>query len=130
MRFADEYAGRSREVIVQFQAGLENPDERLRAQNWMVQQASSAYTIASGANPVSNALDMVVLATLSRMVIDDSWVGGAYGARAQNVLDTYRELEAEAWQLIKGLLNEQQIASLHQTIAQWRAKNPNVRAVS
>jgi hypothetical protein len=130
MRFADEYVGRSRESVTRFQDGLKTPEERLVAQSWMVQQASSAYTIASGANPVSNALDMVVLATLSRMVIDDSWVGGAYGARAQNVLDTYRELEAEAWQLIKGLLNEQQIASLHQTIAQWRAKNPNVRAVS
>jgi hypothetical protein len=130
MRFADEYTGRSREAVTRLQVGLESPDQRLIAQNWKVQQASSAYTIASGPNPVSNALDMVVLATLSRMVIDDSWVGGDMGARALEVQATYRSLEAEAWQLLNGVLNEEQVAALHQTIAQWRAKNPNVRAVS
>jgi len=130
MRFADEYVGRSREAVTSLQSGLDNPEKRLLLQNWKVQQAGSAYTIASGANPVSNALDMVVLATLSRMVIDDTWVGGGYGAGVQNVQQTYRSLEAEAWQLVKGVLNQEQIASLRQTIAQWRAKNPNVRAVS
>ena len=130
MRFADEYVGRTREAVTKFQSGVKSPDDRLALQNWKVQQASSAYTIASGANPVSNALDMVVLATLSRMVIDDSWARDGYGAAVRNVQETYRTLETEAWQLVKGVLNEEQIASLHQTITQWRAKNPNVRAVS
>jgi hypothetical protein len=130
MRFADEYAGRTRESVNHFQSGLQNPNERLLAQNWKVQQASAAYTIASGPNPISNALDMVVLATLSRMVIDDTWVGDSYGARAQSVQQTYRSLEAEAWQLVKGVLTEEQVASLHQTITQWRAQNPHVRAVA
>lgn len=130
MRFADEYAGRTRESVNQFQSGLQNPNERLLAQNWKVQQASAAYTIASGPNPISNALDMVVLATLSRMVIDDAWVNDSYGASAQSVQRTYRSLEAEAWQLLKGVLTEEQVATLHQTIAQWRAQNPHVRAVA
>jgi len=130
MRFADEYTGRSREAVSRLQEGLQSPEQRLMAQNWKVQQASSAYTIASGPNPVSNALDMVVLATLSRMVIDDAWVGGDIGARALQVQATYRSLEAEAWQLVEGVLNEEQIAALHQTITQWRAKHPNVRAVA
>jgi hypothetical protein len=73
---------------------------------------------------------MVVLATLSRMVIDDSWVGGDIGARALEVQTTYRSLEAQAWQLVNGVLNEEQVAALHQTITQWRGKNPNVRAVA
>ena len=130
MRFADEYVGRTREAVTKFQSGVKSPDDRLALQNWKVQQASSAYTIASGANPVSNALDMVVLATLSRMVIDDSWARDGYGAAVRNVQETYRTLETEAWQLVNGVLNGEQIASLHQTITQWRAKNPNVRAVS
>src|SRR6516225_459740 len=110
MRFADEYAGRSREVVTRLQEGLESPEQRLMAQNWKVQQASSAYTIASGPNPVSNALDMVVLATLSRMVIDDTWIGGDIGARALQVQATYRSLEADAWQLVNGVLNQEQVA--------------------
>jgi len=130
MRFADEYTGRTRESINRLQSRLESPNERLAVQNWKVQQASSAYTIASGPNPISNALDMVVLATLSRMVIDDAWVGDAYGERARNVQETYRSLEAEAWSLIEGVLTAEQLATLRQTITQWRAQHPNVRAVA
>src|SRR6185437_3662115 len=92
MRFADEYAGRTRESVNRFQSGLQSADERLLTQNWKVQQASAAYTIASGPNPVSNALDMVVLASLSRMVINDSWKGE--GAHVSDVQETYRSLEA------------------------------------
>jgi hypothetical protein len=130
MRFADEYAGASRESVTALQNGLDDPDKRLMLQNWKVQQATAAYTIASGPNPVSNALDMVVLATLSRMVIDDAWVGDEYGGRALKVQKAYRSLEAEAWGLVSGVLTEEQIASLHKTIDLWRAKHPNVRAVS
>lgn len=130
MRFADEYAGRTRETVTSLQNGLDDPEKRLTLQNWKVQQASAAYTIASGPNPVSNALDMVVLATLSRMVIDDAWVGDEYGGRALKVQTAYRSLEAEAWGLVSGVLTEEQVASLHKTIDLWRAKHPNVRAVS
>jgi len=48
MRFADEYTGRSREVVNRFQERVQDPNERLLLQNWKVAQASAAYTIASG----------------------------------------------------------------------------------
>jgi len=130
MRFADEYAGRSREAVTQFQKGLEDPDERLVAQNWKVQQASSAYTIASGPNPVSNALDMVVLASLSRMVVDDTWAAGGYGERAKSLRDTHRSLEDGAWERVKGVLTPEQVAKLRELITQWRAQHPEVRSVA
>ncbi len=130
MRFADEYAGRSRDVVTEFQQGLQNPQQRLETQNWKLRQATSAYTIASGPNPVSNALDMVVLASLSRMVIDDAWVNERYGARAKGVQETHRSLEVGAWQLVTGWLTQEQVAGLHQLIDQWRAQHPDVRAVA
>ncbi|HVN44581.1 MAG TPA: hypothetical protein VMT66_04965 [Steroidobacteraceae bacterium] len=131
MRYADEYVGRSREVVTQFQNGLTSPEERLTAQNWIVQQASSAYTVASGPNPVSNALDMVVLASLSRMVIEDDWVRRTdYGERARAVLQTQQSLEQQAWQLLDGVLTPAQDTELHKLIAQWRAQHPQVRAVA
>jgi hypothetical protein len=130
MRFADEYVGRTNEVLTRFQLTDLTPPQRLSVQNWDVQQATSAYIVASGPNPVSNALDMVVLATLSRMVLDDAWVGETYGERARPVQQTYRDLEAEAWGLTKGLLTEQQEQRLHEIINEWRAQHPNVRAVA
>ena len=130
MRFADEYAGREREAITVFQAGLQDPEQRLNAQRWKLQQAEAVYQIASGPNSITNALDVVVLATLSRMVLDDAWVTDLYGARARPVQETYHSLEEGAWQLLPGLLSESQLARLHQVIDQWRADHPNVRAVA
>jgi hypothetical protein len=130
MRFADQYVGRSREAINRFQAGLQDPQDRLAAQNWKVQQAVSAYTIASGPNAVTNALDMVVLASLSRMVVEDTWKNRPEGAHAMPLQETHRSLEDGAWQLVKGVLTEDQLTKLHLLIAEWRAEHPNVRAVA
>jgi hypothetical protein len=130
MRFADEYAGREREAVTVFQSGLQNPEDRLNAQRWKLQQAESVYQIASGPNAVTNALDVVVLASLSRMVLDDAWVTDLYGPRARPVQETYHSLEAHAWELLPGLLTETQLARLHEVINQWRAEHPNVRSVA
>jgi len=130
MRFGDEYAGGVIEPIQRFQQTTDDPAERLGAQNWMIQQATSAYTIASGPNPVTNALDMVVLATLSRMVIEDAWVGERYGDRALPLRDAHRRLEPRARALLTDVLTPTQNAQLDQIISDWRAQNPNVRAVA
>jgi hypothetical protein len=130
MRFADEYVGRTGEALSQFQRNSANAEERLAAQDWKVQQATAAYTDASGPNPVSNALDIVVLASLSWIVANDSWVEETYGDRAKPVQETYRALESEAWQLLTGFLNDAQITRLHELIDRWRAKHPNVRNVT
>jgi hypothetical protein len=130
MRFADEYVGRTRAAIDDFQVGLQDPEERLLTQSWKVGQAEAAYTIASGPNAVTNALDMVVLATLSRMVMDDTWVPEQFGPRAIPVQRTYQSVEADAWHLLDGVLSAGQVQRLHQVIDQWRAQHPKVRAVS
>lgn len=130
MRFSDEYAGRVREVMVQFQATAGTPEERLAAQNWKLQQAESAYTIASGPNPVSNALDMVVLATLSRLVLDDLWITQQYGARAVLAHETHQSLEQGAWGLVEDVLTPSQRDQLRGLINEWRKHNPSVRAVA
>jgi hypothetical protein len=130
MRFADEYAGRVKEATTTFQATARSPQERLSAQNWKVQQSDSAYTIASGPNPISNSLDMVVLATLSRLVISDTWVADLYGTRARPLQEAHLKLEEGAWQLVSGFLTASQSAQLHEVIDRWRAQNPKVYSVA
>jgi hypothetical protein len=130
MRFADGYVGREVEVLNRFQAGSPTPEERLQVQNWKLAQANSAYTVASGPDTVANALDMVVLATLSRMVLDDAWVGETFGARAKPVQETQQQLESEAWKLVNGVLTEPQRARLREVINQWRDAHPLVRNVA
>ena len=93
MRFADEYKSRVGEIITRLQASARTQEERLNAQNWKLQQSESIYLIASGANPLTNALDTVVLATLSRMVLEDAWVRELYGDRTQELWETHSSLE-------------------------------------
>lgn len=130
MRYADEYVGRIQEPLALFQAASQDAGERLGAQNWKLSQSTSAYTIASGPNPITNALDMVVLATLSRMVLEDSWVKERFGGRASELLDAHRALEPRAWELLDGELSTEQLAKLHEIIDAWRERNPKVRAVA
>lgn len=130
MRFADDYVGRVREAMMRFQATETTPEGRLAAQDWKLQQADAAYTIASGPSPVTNALDFVVLATLSRMVLEDSWIQERFGERGRKVAEMQRQLEQDTWVLVKDLLTDGQKSRLRDLIAKWRAEHPEARQVA
>jgi hypothetical protein len=130
MRFADEYVGGISEPLQRFQASTDNPQDRLMAQNWKLSQATAAYTNATGPSAVVNALDMLVLATLSRMVVDDAWISERFGERATPLRDAHRRLEAEARAIAKDVVTADQFAQLQRIIDEWRRKNPHIRAVS
>lgn len=130
MRFADEYAGRILTPIREFQRGTDEPRERLASQNWLVQQTSTAYTIATGPNPVTNALDMVVLTTMSRMALEDGWIEDSFGDRIHALRAVYQSLETESWKLLEGHVPPDQITAVHAALEQWRAQNPHGHSVS
>jgi methyl-accepting chemotaxis protein len=129
MRFADDYTGRISDPIAKLDIQSTPPEVRLRAHNWRVNQATAAYTIASGANPTINALDMIVLATLSRMVVEDRLLED-YGERARILLDAHRYLEQQSWSLVEGVLNAEQTQEVRAVIDRWRAENPTTRSVA
>jgi hypothetical protein len=129
MRFADDYTGRISDPIADLDPSSTPPEIRLRAHDWRVSQATAAYTIASGANPTINALDMIVLATLSRMVIEDRLLED-YGIRARALLDAHRHLEQQSWSLVDGVLDAEQAKQVRATIDRWRAENPTTNSVS
>jgi hypothetical protein len=129
MRFADEYAARISEQVASFQQATADPGERLAAQSWLVSQATAAFTIAAGPNPELNAIDMLVFATLSRMVIEDRWVGESYGGRANGLLAAHRALEARVWNYSDVMLSQAQKDELRSSIEAWHRENPLGRAV-
>jgi hypothetical protein len=129
MRFADEYTAWIDERVGVFQQSTDDPVERLAAQSWLVSQATSAFTIAAGPNPELNTIDMLVFATLSRMVIEDRWVGELYGSRAEGLLAAHKALETRAWNFAPKLLSEAQVTELRSGIEAWHRQNPVVRAV-
>jgi hypothetical protein len=129
MRFADDYTGRINDPIAALNLSTTPPEIRLRAHDWRVSQATAAYTIASGANPTINALDMIVLATLSRMVIEDRLLED-YGERARALLDVHRHLEQASWSLVDGVLDAEQAKQVRAAIDRWRAANPTTSSVA
>jgi hypothetical protein len=129
-RFADEYVGSIIEPIRRYQLSTDNAVDRLDSQNWLLSQATAAYTIASGPSPYINVVDLVVLTTLSRMVVDDTWVGERFGERAAPLRDAYHRLEPVALELAKSAIPPDQIEALQRVIVAWRAQNPHVTAIS
>jgi hypothetical protein len=129
MRFADEYTTWVTERVSIFQQSNADPRERLAAQSWLVSQATSAFTIAAGPNPELNAIDMLVFVTLSRMVMEDRWVGELFGSRAEGLLAAHKALETRAWDLAPVFLSEAQTVELRSGIEAWHRKNPALRAV-
>jgi hypothetical protein len=129
MRFADEYAVRVNARVEAFQQATDDPSARLESQAWLVSQATAAFTIAAGPNPELNAIDMLVFATLSRMVIEDRWVGEIYGQRADGLLAEHTALEKRIWDYSRVLLTEAQTSELRASIDVWHRQNPLGRAV-
>jgi len=129
MRFADEYTARIDARVEAFQQANDDPGARLESQSWLVSQATAAFTIAAGPNPELNAIDMLVFATLSRMVIEDRWVGEVYGQRANGLLAEHRALEKRIWDYSRVLLTEAQTSEFRSSIDAWHRENPLGRAV-
>jgi hypothetical protein len=127
MRFADEYRTAVVGAVNQIQAAEVTAEQRLLLQTWKVTQVEAVYIDASGPNPALNSVDIVVLATLSRMVIDD--VSGQFGDRTSFLQKTHHELEDGAWKVAQSFLSDAQAAQLRDLIARWRAQNPKVRSV-
>jgi hypothetical protein len=129
MREADQYTAMVAQAVDDLHAKVGTPEARIMAQQWKLQQATAACISASGENPVLNAIDMVVLTTVSRMVVQDYWVGEKFGAMAEPLLDTQRQLETNAWGVAHGVLTPEQRGQLRELILQWRAENPRERNV-
>jgi hypothetical protein len=124
MRFADTYAATVAQACDEISAQTTNSDVRLMALRWKLGQAASAYTDAAGQNPAVNALDMLVLVSMARMVVE-GYGAETYGDAIHPLLDAQRNLETNAWTMAGGLLRPSQQQELRDLIKEWRQKNPH-----
>jgi len=130
MRFSDEFVERVGSALTAFQHGPGTTAEtRLDVQVWKLKHGTAAVEIASGQHALVNAVDMVVLVTLGRTVIEDTWLP-RYGERARPVLEAYQTQEPLAWKLINEGITPEQQTELREALKRWRADNPNVENVS
>jgi hypothetical protein len=124
-RFADNYAGQVLETVGSMKKQTSDPLAYNRLLAWQITQLNAAYTIATGPSPILCKVDFVVLATLSRMVVQDS-PAALSGGPSGPALAMYRELEQEAWDNAATTLTPAQLEELQGLITKWRARNPQV----
>jgi hypothetical protein len=128
MRFADTYATQVAEAADNLSTRVPTPEARLATLRWKLSQSTAAFIDAAGPNPVMNALDIMVLVTLSRMVVEDSFMKD-YGDAALPLQVAHRRLEEDAWSLASRALKPVQQQELNDLIREWREKNPNQRNI-
>jgi hypothetical protein len=129
MREADEYVGAVAQATTDFHARVPTIEARDAAQQWKLLEATAAYINATGENPVLNAVDMVVLASMSRIVMEDYWVGKKFGDAALPLLETHRHLETNAWKIVEKVLTPAQRDEVNKMIANFRRRFPEMRFV-
>jgi hypothetical protein len=127
-RMADTYAAIVAQAVDDLELTEKNSEARIEAMRWKLSQATAAFVDATGPNPALNVLDLVVLATVSRMVMEDE-INRYFGPAGESLLETHRRLEAKAWDLASVLIKPAQSRELRDMIDEWRRQNPNQRYV-
>ncbi|NJD32129.1 MAG: hypothetical protein FIB04_09605 [Gammaproteobacteria bacterium] len=125
LRFADEYVGRLIEAVRDTEPMVMDAGQRYVLSGWLLEQANAAYISASGDSPVVSSLDLVTLATLSRMVVEET-IGHRLPPQAQPLLTAHRELESAAWLLVTDTLSPAQQQELRSLFVEWQKQNPDV----
>ncbi|MFO1406243.1 MAG: hypothetical protein U1F08_01785 [Steroidobacteraceae bacterium] len=124
MRFADMYVGSLIASTHQLEFDTSDTMQRYRISGWLLAQANAAYVYASEDNAIAGTLDLITLATISRMVVEDAG-RSRFSEHADELLAVQSSLEPQAWALADGVLNAEQQADLKRLLADWRAKHPD-----
>jgi hypothetical protein len=137
MRFADQYVERvtrrADQLVADFGEQLKTEHEiddlQARIAREEFSQATAAFQIAAGTNPVANVVDMVTLVSLTRRIVEYNWVP-QYGEAAASLLRTYKSLETQAWRLADDFATEQQKAKFDLELQAWYEANPRLESAA
>ena len=69
-----------------------------------ISYTTTILALVTGPNAMANLLDMIVLVTRSRMVVETYWLPGVYGESARPFFDVCRDAETQLWQIATPLL--------------------------
>jgi cytochrome c556 len=122
--YANRFITTLGQAAFQFEEKLPTPEARLVAAMRKVYSLSSVTEIAAGPNPGAALLDLVVMATLNRIVWEDYWRAQVFGMPATVMVDAFKKMENEAWNLASRVLNAKQLEELRDLILDWNTANP------
>ena len=130
--FADRYAVVLSSVVEDI--CRDEPDLRRRreAHRLRVGGISGVYDVATGSDPFSKLLDLILVVTLqSRRWIDEEAAITTFGPeKGKQVAVALRRLRLEVWELAAAALTPAQLQELDGLITTWRRANPDVSGLT
>jgi len=126
--FGDEFIQRTSQAADALENELPGARGRQFAHAVKLQSAQAAITNISGPNPFVATLDMVVMVTLVREVLEEE-AEPRLGGHSEVLLEAFKKSEADIWQLAARILTQDQLNQLSEAIEDWRFDNPELKYV-
>lgn len=127
LRFADN----SIEALNLAIGKLQREDDATRRRTLLSRRITTTndiLAIATGANIYANLLDMVILASLNRMNVENYLMPKYYGETAKPYLLASQDVEKEIWRIAATTLKKEQLSELRAAIKTWHEQHPNIRS--
>jgi hypothetical protein len=128
MNLADTFVGEMLGTAGRIRA--ETPEQRLAILGWQTRQANAAYDIASGENPLEDAVHLAILVTLGRSVLEAYWVPNVFGDTARPMLSVYANIEPRSWSIVREFTTEEQETKIRSLVTEWRASHAEIHEVA
>ncbi len=125
MDFADEMTLRLAEAIDQIEGRSQSIEGRTVAHRLKYTVAHGATIIASAQNPRIALVDMYVMISLQRALLEKNIVPQYFGTEADRLVQTFQTSEQEIKGLASKALSAEQLAEIDRLIAQWLENNPD-----
>lgn len=125
MDFADEMTLRLAEAVDLIESSAPTMDGRIVAHRLKYTVAHGAVIIASAQNPRIALVDMYVMISLQRALIERKIIPEYYGQESARLAETFDRSEQEIRGLAEKALTPEQIQEIDRLIADWLEKNPD-----
>jgi hypothetical protein len=128
-RYADRYITRVAIASNAVIAGTSTVEQSRFMEDWKNISYTAIVEVAIGPDAMTNLLDMMTLAMLSRLVVEEYWspdvLTPAVGDEiAAGFLQAYVDLEEDIWTVADDVLTAEQQSALRVLIREWREENP------
>jgi hypothetical protein len=131
LAYADKYMAGMAQALNEI--SRRHPDDKLiRASTHAIKLdlATGVQRIAVGRNPEVSLLDMMVFASLQRLVYESPDAKKLLHKDRDDVIEAARFLEKEIWDIGALYLDADQLDEIRNLIKRWRAKHPRLLYVS
>ena len=116
MGFTDTYWGLVAQGADSCLSASKTPERRLLAHQFKLDAIENALRIATGANSIVSMLDMTVMVSLQRRVLDEYWIPQVWGDDGALLRDAFSQLEDEIWQITSRVLVQEDVDALRELI--------------